>query len=272
MEKLVYAGEHPPYMKTAEQEMDLILNGSGRQKWEYFLNFPLVNKEAELNFAMHGSFKLIEMYDTFYHGHWSAESRKVLCQHPYFAKRFENISDEEVRERFRAYSQHQLFCSVGNFKSEKEYGEITDRLFCAGGVMIPKLSEEEQKDLLDSRYLPDIRDYGRCREWSGLNRLRFIKLGDLYALFLYLQLFRFETAEEELALFQLGYGPLMWKYAQEHYLSEPTCAAILLSDNKALWDWVYWLNYEFNKTGNDREKIEADLVRRYSCIFNPSFV
>lgn len=275
MEKLVYAGEHITYIKTAEEELDLVLNGSMREKWEYFLNYNLQNEEAEYLFARSSNFKLLEMYDTFYHGHWRPESKKILCQHPYFKKRFEEISDEEIKQRFLAWNRHQLYVATTSFESERAYAEHMDRLFCAGGQMFPKLSFEEQNELLNSRYLPDIRDYSRCREWEGTNRLKFIRLGDLYALFLYLQLFRFESAEEELALLQLGYGPLMWKYATEHYLTEPACAAIFLSDNRPLWDRVYWLNYEFNKIEKDRKvrwKLEADLTRSYSCMFNPVII
>ena len=267
MKKLVSAGDHPPYMKNAREELDLVLKGSNREKWQYFLNYCLEDEEAEYVFACSGNFKLLEMYDTFYHGRWRPESRRVLCQQAFFARRFEYISDEMAKKRFRAWQYHLLAASPMSFVSEKVYGEWADRLLCQGENMIPELTPEEQRDLLESRYLPDIRDYGRCREWTGDNRVRFIKLGDLYALFLYLQLFRFETVEEELALLQLGYGPLMWKYALEHYLSEPACAAIFLSDNKPLWESVYWLNYVFNKPAADKEKIEADLERRYGCIF-----
>ena len=246
--KILIEGTHSQYMKSAAEEIDLLQRGNVEEIRNHFYVYSLNSPEAQRLLVETDNKELILLHHEFHPVAWHKDIRRLLEEKGYIPPQ-----DDSPEYTARMHKVFRTWMAVNLYYSNKSFpnvvmGALSDQLLASGDTDIPpRLSEEYELRLLDSGNWEKIRRYGRVHHWRPRARLKFIKLGNIRALFLYLQYFKFYGDEEETALIELGCSPLTWLYTSYYHIGKAARNLIKASGNPYIWKQVVLLEYMYEQ-------------------------
>lgn len=204
MKTLIIKAQHPVYIRNAEEEVQLLKNGSYQEKADYICCHTFKSREAQL-LLIDDEPKLVELQSYISEAIWHPEVRKILEARGHLTRRDYDIAD------YKAWLGHLLMRSPSSFKTEKEHAIRKQALMSVGARVFPVRSEEDLEKVIFSGNPRAIRMLDR--ELPPRLVSPYVKNAPIESVFRYLLNFNIDTTDGQCNLIRRGNDALTWKMA-----------------------------------------------------------
>lgn len=205
MKTLIIKAQHPVYIRNAEEEVQLLKNGSYQEKADYICCHTFKSREAQMILVNADIYELIQLQSYMSEASWYPEARIILEERCRLTRRDYDIAD------YKAWLEHLLVRSPSSFKSDKEYAVRKQALMSAGAMSFPVSGEDELEKRIFSGDPLLIRPLDRelPPRWVG----PYVKNAPIESVFRYLLNFNIDTTDGQCNLIRRGNDALTWKMA-----------------------------------------------------------
>ncbi len=204
MEKITIKAQHPVYIRNAEEEVQLLKNGSYQEKADYICCHTFKSREAQM-ILVNDEPELVELQSYISEASWHPEVRKILEARGHLAKNVSDVTD------YKAWLKHVLMRSQLSFKNDKEHAIRKQALMSVGARVFPVRSEEDLEKVIFSGNPRTIRLLDR--ELPPRLVGPYVEYAPIESVFRYLLNFNIDTPDGQCNLIRRGNDALTWKMA-----------------------------------------------------------
>ena len=204
MKTLIIKAQHPVYIRNAEEEVQLLKNGSYQEKADYICCHTFKSREAQL-LLIDDEPELVELQSYISEASWHPEVRKILEARGHLAENVSDVTD------YKAWLKHVLMRSQLSFKNDKEHAIRKQALMSVGARVFPVRSEEDLEKVIFSGNPRTIRLLDR--ELPPRLVGPYVEYAPIESVFRYLLNFNIDTPDGQCNLIRRGNDALTWKMA-----------------------------------------------------------